>query len=166
MARDLVVRQTLAAVVDQRFGGELHLRFQHNTCSDELSPLRIRDSENRHFAHGWMIEDHGLHLTAIHVFTTRDDHVLLAVEYVEIAIDVLITDISGTKEAVSESSRGLLFIVPVPTHHVRTARNELTLLAVLDWIAQFIRNLNLDSRARPTAGCEVIIRMVFDPVDR
>jgi hypothetical protein len=26
-----------------------------------------------------MIEDHGLNLAAIHVFTTRDDHVLLAV---------------------------------------------------------------------------------------
>ena len=97
MTRDLVVCQTLSTLVDQRFGGELHARLQHNTCSDEFSPLRIRDSENRDFAPGWMLEDHGTNLAAIHVFTTRVDHVLLAVEYhLEMVLGAEVDEISQT----------------------------------------------------------------------
>ena len=51
---------------------------------------QIRDSENRHFAHGWMIEDHGLNLTAIHF--SPPVTITSFWRSVEIALDVLITD--------------------------------------------------------------------------
>jgi hypothetical protein len=57
----------------------LHARFQDNTSSDDFSPLAIRNTENRHFAYRRMIENSGLNLATVHIFTAGDDHVLLAV---------------------------------------------------------------------------------------
>src|SRR6266481_1566078 len=135
MARNLVVCQALSTVADQRFHSELHARLQHDACCHYFSPLRIWHTENCHLPHSWMVENNGLNLTAIYIFTACYDHVLLPVKQIKESIAVLIADVSSAKEAISEGDRSFRFVVPVSPHHVRTARHQLASFTGLDWVA-------------------------------
>src|SRR6266851_4716728 len=135
MARNLVVCQALSTVADQSFHSELHARLQHDACCHYFSPLRIWYAENCHLPHSWMVENNGLNLTAIHIFAACDDHVLLPVKQIKESIAVLIANVSSAKEAISEGGTRFPFVVPVSTHHVRTARHQLTSFTGLEWVA-------------------------------
>ena len=131
MARNLVICQALSTVLDQSIYSERYTRFQNNQRCNHFSPLRIGNTENCHFPHGWMVENNGLNLTAIYIFAACDDHVLLTVKQVNESIAVLIADVSSAKEAVSKGCRRFPFVVPVSTHHVRTTRHQFTFLTGL-----------------------------------
>src|SRR6266851_4964830 len=135
MARNLVVCQALSTVADQSFHSELHARLQHDACCHYFSPLRIWYAENCRLPYSWMVENNGLDLTAIYIFAACDDHVLLPVKQVNESIAVLIADVSSAKEAVSKGGTRFPFVVPVSTHHVRTARHQLTSFTGLEWVA-------------------------------
>src|ERR1700761_8119243 len=65
-----------------------------------------------------MGENDGLYLAAVNVFAARDDHVLEAIQNIEIAVRALVPDVPCSKEAISECSSGVVAVVPIPSHHI------------------------------------------------
>src|SRR6266853_6333429 len=113
MARNLVICQALSTVADQSIHSELHARLQNDARCHCFAPLRIWHTENCHLPHSWLVENDGLHLTAIDIFAACYDHVLLPIKQVKKSIAVLIADVSSAKEAISEGFRRFPFVVPV-----------------------------------------------------
>src|SRR5438445_352144 len=72
------------------------------------------------------------HLLGVHVEPPGDDHVLLAVDYVQIAAVIGLRDVTGAQPAVAQGARGLLRPVPVADHDVRPLGHDLARLTVLD----------------------------------
>ena len=73
-----------------------------------------------------------LHLGAVDVLAAGDDHVLLAVDDVDVAVLVLPHQVTGMEPAAAERLGGLLGLVPVPLHHQRAAVDDLADLAARD----------------------------------
>jgi len=68
-------------------------------------------------------------ITGIDVESAADNHILLAVHDVEVAVLIHRGDIARVAPAVSEQSRGFLRFVQIALGHLRTADNEFARLA-------------------------------------
>src|SRR5690349_18756908 len=99
-AWNLVIRERVPAVSHHILGAEDLSWFQHDTGHHELTPLRVRYSEDRGFANRGVPVKNRLDLAGVDVLAARDDHVLRAVQDVEIPVRILTADVSRTKEAV------------------------------------------------------------------
>ena len=82
---------------DQFIGGERFAWRQNDTYHHQFAPLRIRYAKDRHFTHGRMLVNNGFNLTAINILATCNDHVLQAIQDVEIPGSILVADVSRTK---------------------------------------------------------------------
>src|SRR5208282_93842 len=122
-----------------------------------LSPLRIRYSEDGRFANRGVTENDGLDLAGIDILASGNDHVFRTIQYVEIAIRVLITDVSGAKESVPEYGCCVLRIVPISWHHVCAAGYQFTGLTGRCSFPGLVGDLHLDARARTPARHEPFI---------
>ncbi len=69
-------------------------------------------------------ENDGLHFSAIGTFAACDDHVFQTLQYVNITGFVLVADVSGAKESVSERSLRVGLVVPESAHCVRATRYQ------------------------------------------
>src|ERR1700748_3437831 len=130
VARDLVVGEEPPTMSDQIIGAERSSGLAHHARRHELAPLRVGYSEDCRFQNRRMLVNDGLDLAGIDILSTRDDHVLRAVEDVEIAVRVAAADVARSKHSVLERELGLLRIVPVSGHDVGAARHQ---LATLSW---------------------------------
>src|SRR5882672_10368976 len=99
-AWNLVIGERAPAVSHQIIRAEDFSRLQHDTGHHKLTPLGVRYSEDRGFANRGMLVKHRLDLAGVDVLAARDDHVLQAVQDVEITVRILTGDVSRTKEAV------------------------------------------------------------------
>src|SRR5712692_10202710 len=97
---------------DQLILAESFSRLQHHASHHEFAPLWIGYSEDRRFTNRRMLVNHCFDLTGVNIFAARDDHVLHAVQDVEIPVCVLIADVSSAKEAVSERKGSFFRIIP------------------------------------------------------
>ena len=105
----------------------------------------------------------GLDLERVDVLAARDDHVLRAVDEVEVAVLVGGDDVAGAVPAVDERLGGRVRAVPVAEHDVRPADPQLARLALRP------PHLGLDARHRradrgeaPAAAAVVLGREVGD----
>src|SRR5947209_8702517 len=99
-AWNLVIGKRPPAMGDQVIHAEGLSRLQHDACRHELAPLGIRYSENGRFTNRRKLVNHSFDLTGVDVLTARDDHVLQAVQDVEIAFRILVAEVSRTKQPV------------------------------------------------------------------
>src|SRR6266576_3714718 len=111
-AWSLVIGERAPAVSHQIIRVEDLSRLQDDTGHHKLTPLGVRHSEDGGFANRGMLVKDRLDLAGVDVLAARDDHVLQAVQDVEITVRVLTADISRTKEAVPERKRGFHRILP------------------------------------------------------
>src|ERR1700676_3970280 len=118
---NLVTGQRSAAVRDQLIQTERDAGFQHDTRHDQLAPLGIGYAEYRGLANGRVFVEDSLDLAGIDVLAARDDHVLHAVQDVQIPFRILIADVARSKQPVAERAQGLFAIVPVSAHNVGAA---------------------------------------------
>src|SRR4051812_15336277 len=79
-----------------------------------------------------MRAQHLLDLARIDVVAADDDHVLLAVADVEIAVGVDLADVAGIEPAVAQRLGGLLRPVAIALHDLRPARADFAELDDLD----------------------------------
>src|ERR1700731_3107335 len=105
-----------------------HSGLQYDTSHHEFTPLLIRYSEDRRFANRGMFVDDRFDLAGINIFATCDDHVFQAVEDVEIAVRILIADVSRAKHSVSKRESRVLRIVPVAPHNVGASCDQFPML--------------------------------------
>src|SRR5437667_9946399 len=111
---------------DQVIRAENFTWLQHYASNYEFAPLGIRYSEDRRFTNRRMLVNHGFDLTGVDIFTARDNHVLHAVQDVEIPVCILITDVSRTKQPVSERTCSFVRITPITAHDIRAPSHQFT----------------------------------------
>src|ERR1700730_18616234 len=83
-AWNLVIGERAPAVSRHIIRAEDLSRLQHDTGQHNLTPLGVRYSEDRGFANRGMLVKNRLDLAGVDVLAARDNHVLQAVEGVEI----------------------------------------------------------------------------------
>src|ERR1700730_6097232 len=125
-ARNLVSRQTSAAMVDQVIDSESSSWLQHYASHHEFTPLWIGYSEDHCFANRRMLVNNRLNLTGVNIFAARDNHVLQTVQDVEVPRCILITNISCAKHPISECKQGFFRIGPIATHDIGTPSHQFT----------------------------------------
>src|SRR6185437_2520250 len=86
-----------------------------------------------------------------------NDHVFQAIENVEVPVGVLITNVAGSEEAVPEREFSFFRIVPIASHDIRAARDQLASFPGLNFLSCWIDNAHVDSEARPTARSELVL---------
>src|SRR5258708_2349442 len=132
-AWNLVIGERAPAVSRQIVRAEDLSRLQHDTGRHKLTPLGVRYSEDRGFANRGMLVKNRLDLAGVDVLAARDDHVLQAVQDVEITVRILTADVSRTKEAVPESKSSFLRIIPIATHDIRASSHQFARLTGLNF---------------------------------
>ena len=118
-AWNLVIGEKAPAVSRDILRAENLSRFQHDTGHHKLTPLRVWHSEDRGFANRGMLVKHRFDLAGVDILAARDNHILQAVQDVEITVRILTADVTRAKEAVSERESGFLRILPIATHDIR-----------------------------------------------
>src|SRR5690606_8444833 len=127
MPADLV-RQESA----QFFEGELRsarLELDERLC--RLAAVRVLHADDAHLRDAGMLVDRLLDGARVYVEPARDDHVLLAVDEIEVAVLVHGADVAGEKIAVDKRSGCLFRRVPVALGDIGTLDANLALLARL-----------------------------------
>ena len=123
--------------------------LQRNASRHEFTPLGVRNSEDRHFTNRGMFVDDRFNLAGINIFATCDDHVFQTVEDVEIAVRILIADVSRAKHSVSKCENRLFYIVPVVPHDVGTPCDQFPVLPDLHFPTRFVLDSQINSWTRP-----------------
>src|SRR6202035_3177487 len=98
-----------------------------------------------------MFVDDRFDLAGINIFTTCDNHVLQAVQDVEIAVRILVTNVSRTKHPISECESRVLRIVPVSLHDVRAASDQFPVLPDFYFLSCFVLDSQINSWTGPPA---------------
>ena len=86
----------------QSFFGEVRSRLKNDTGGHQLSPLSIRNSEDGGFPNCRVIVNHAFDLAAVNVLAAGDNHILEAIQDVEVTDRILITDVTRAEETVSK----------------------------------------------------------------
>src|SRR5690606_9284864 len=74
--------------------------LEHHHCLDDLTPFVVGNADHGAFEHGGMCTDRFLHLDAVDVLATGDDHVLRTVDDVDVAFLVPDGDVARPHPAV------------------------------------------------------------------
>src|SRR6266850_7914411 len=120
-------------------------RLEHHARRDDLSPPGVRYAEDRRLANRRMLADDRLDLAGVDILPARNDHVLHAIEDVEISLGILIADVSGPKQAVPERPARLVHVVPVAAHDIRAPSHQFTGMAGLDVLSCIVDDPQIDS---------------------
>src|SRR5438034_1371594 len=123
-ARNLVIGERAPAVSHYIIRAEDLSRLQHDAGHHKLTPLGVRYSEDRGFANRGMLVKNRFDLAGVDVLAARDNHVLQAVQDVEITVRILAADVSSTNEAVPERKSSFLRIIPIATHDIRAPSHK------------------------------------------
>src|SRR5690348_9790634 len=91
-----------------------------------------------------MCGDRVLDLCAVDVLTTRDDHVLEAIDQVEVAVLVFAYEVARVEPATPECRFVLVWFVPVPTHDRWPAVDDLADLAARDIVHLGVDDAHFD----------------------
>src|SRR5713101_4534085 len=133
---------------------ENHSRLQHDASHHEFAPLRVRNSEDRHFTNCGMFVDDRFDLAGINIFATCDNHVFQAVKDVEIAVRILIADVSSAKHSVSKCESRVFWIVPVAPHDVGAPCDQFPVLPDFHFLSRFVLDSQINSWTRPPTRYE------------
>ncbi len=107
-----------------------------------LAAVIVGNADHDHFLHRGMVIDRLLDHLRIDVEAAGDDHVLLAVDQIEIAVTVHVADIAGQEAVADKGLRGFLRPVPVALGDVRPLDADFA-----DFAGR--QDLAWDRRARP-----------------
>src|SRR5207237_3917688 len=160
-ARNFEIGERSSAICDQLISSKSFPRLENHAGLYDLTPLWIRYSENRHFTNCRMRVNDGFDFAGVNVFSPGDDHVFQAIENVEVAVGVLITNVARSEEAVSERTFCLVRVVPIATHDIRAASDQLARFPDFNFLSRWIDNAHVDSEARPPARGEFVFSVLI-----
>ena len=75
------------------------------------------DADDCRVDHVGMVEQHVFDLDAVHVLARANDHVLRAVDQIEKAVGIEVSDVAGVEPAVGERGRVRVGPAPIPVRH-------------------------------------------------
>src|SRR6266702_3177942 len=114
---------------DQIIHAEGLSRLQDYVSHHEFAPLWIRYSEDHCFTNRRMLVNNCFDLTGVNILAARDNHILQAVQDVEVPVCILIADVSCSKHPVSERKRSCFRIIPITAHDIRAPGDKFTRLS-------------------------------------
>src|SRR5262249_49507561 len=116
------------AVSDDRLLGQ-GLRFlQNDECLDCLPPFLVWNSDYSALKDLWHRHYSGLDFTAVYVESAGDYHVLLAVDYIVVAVTVYISDVPRVVPAMSPNLGSRFRHIVIAWSHQRPARHDFAAL--------------------------------------
>ena len=118
--------QTLAAEGDDFCFRRCFALAQDDQRLGRLAPLFVRDADDRALHHGRVTVQRILDIGRTDVLASRDDHVLLAIDDMDVAEGVADSKIAGVEIAVLDRLRRLLRLFPVTLEHNVGTRAHLT----------------------------------------
>src|SRR6266699_3377836 len=130
-----------------------HSGLQHDARHHEFTPLGIRYSEDSRFANSWMSVENCFDFAGINIFATCDNHVFQAVKDVEIAVRILIADVSRAKHSVSKCESRVLRIVPVAPHDVGAPCDQFPVLPDFHFLSPLVLDSLLKSYGFASGIC-------------
>src|SRR5712672_2861595 len=89
----------------------------------------------------------GFDFAGINVFSAGDDHVLQAIENVNVSVLVLIPNVARSEEAVSECEFSFFRLVPITAHDIRAASDQFASFPDFNFLSRWIDNAHVDSHA-------------------
>src|SRR6266481_9985731 len=99
----------------------------------------------------------GFDFSRVNIFSAGDDHVLQAIENVEVPVGVLIPNVAGSEKAVPEREFSFFRLVPITAHDIRATCDQLASFPGFNFLSCWIDNAHVDSEARPTARSELVL---------
>src|SRR5882762_9269505 len=117
--------------------------------------------EDSHFTNRGMFVDDRFDLAGINIFPACDDHVFQAVEDIEIALRILIADVSRAKHSVSKCKSRVLRIVPVAPHDVGAPCDQFSVLPDFHFFSRLVLDSQINSRTRPPTRQELAFDMLL-----
>src|SRR5258705_2467753 len=93
----------------------------------------------------------------------RHDHVLHAIEDVEVSVRILVSDVSRPEQSAPERTSGLVRILPVAACDILAPRDQFTGLAGLDFPSRLVNDAHIDPRACSSAGLESLLGVLMVP---
>ena len=148
VARGLEAGEAVAAEARDLLGGQLVAGARHDDGGDGLDPARVRDAEHGRLGHRRVRVDDLLDLARGDVLAAGLDHVLLAVDDVEVALVVEDAEVAGVQPAVAERLGRLGGVVPVAEHRLRRAVHDLADLPGANRAAVVVDDLRLHVQRR------------------
>src|ERR1044071_7196194 len=106
-----------------------------------------------------MLIENCFDLTRVKILAAGNDHVFQTIEDIEVTVTVLIADVTGPKQTITERELRFLRIVPVTTHYVCAASNQFTGLAHFNFFSRIVDNTHFDPRTSAPAGRQSILSM-------
>src|SRR6266478_5655014 len=103
----------------------------------------------------------GFDFSRVNVFSARDDHVLQAIENVEVPVGVLITNVAGSEKAVPEREFSFFRLVPITAHDIRATCDQLARLPGFNFLSCWIDDAHVDSEARTPARGEFVFSVLI-----
>src|SRR5262252_1940721 len=146
---------------DQLILAERFSRLQRYASHHEFAPLRIRYSEDRHFTNRGKLVNNCFDLTRVDVFSARNNHVLQAVQYVEIPVRILIADISSAKQPILECACRFFRIIPVTACDIRAPGHQFTLTPDSDFLSRLVNNPQVDPWTGSSTRHEPVLRVLM-----
>ncbi len=119
--RQFVLAEFAGEEFAQFFDGEWRrVRTQRHESLRSFAAIVVRNTDDDDFLDRGMLIDRLLDHLRVDVEPAGNDHVLLAIDQIEIAIAVHVADVAGQKAVADEGFSGFLFAIPVAARDVRT----------------------------------------------
>ena len=127
--RDLVARQARAEMLQHRRRVELHARCRDHDGAADLAPARVGHGDDARLGDAAELRQRQLDLGGIDVLAAGDEHVLLAIDDVVVALVVAAHEIAGVEPArAAEGLAGGIGVAEVAERDHRAAQGELARL--------------------------------------
>src|SRR5262245_10070572 len=164
-AWNFVIGERSPAMRDQLILAERFSRLQRYASHHDFAPLLIGYSEDRHFTNRGKLVNNRFDLTGVDVFSARNDHVLQAVQDVEIPVRILIADVTGTKHpildilAILECSCRFFRLIPVTARDISAPGHQFTMLSDSNFLPRLVDYPHVDPGTSPPTRHEPVLRV-------
>src|SRR5260221_14524675 len=128
-----------------------------NDGMNTIAPLLVGQPDHRSFDDPLIAQQDVFDLARVDVVPSRDQHVVLPVENVEVAVLVHAADIAGVEPAIAEGPFRGLRPVPVARHELGAAADDLAHLAGAKEIVVLDDHAGLDCREGTATGADPVV---------
>src|SRR5699024_6660651 len=118
--------------------------FKNHSSSNLLAPLLVRNTKHGRLSYCRVSSEGIFDFSGEYVETTRDNHVFLPVDDVQIALLIYFRDVTGVDPAVDNRLGGKIFSLPITLHRTPTTHAQFTRLTDFGLLAGRGKNTYVD----------------------
>src|SRR5258708_2520518 len=141
----LVLGQPLAAEGKDLVRGGRGAPAQDDKRDHLLAVPRVGPADDGGLGHCWVLEQHLFDIAGVHVQPAADDHVLLAVDDIEVAVGVHAADVAGVQPAVANRLGGDVRHPVVALHDIGATNADFAELANRNLTVVLVEDLDREA---------------------